>query len=547
MAEISGFFADNGGDREYADDFVADFISSFISNGVYNGELGATAGANMTVVFPAGRAWINGRFYHNDAPITFQLANADGVLNRKDIIVLRFDKNTRNITAKLITGSFASSPSAPAVVRDDEQYDLKPAEISIPAGTTQITQSLITDCRADESVCGFVAGVVQQLDTATLFQQFTDAFNTWFTAMKNQLSTDAAGNLQAAIDKIISGDTKTGKAVYADTSGNAAQDLDIIDGNFQVSSIGAAYDVKRAYSNSVGYPIWDVWKLFTANTNCGIARKHGPSCPGSWDYACFYWDAAMTSGGADYQLYSFIENGVKALCGYPALTISFMAKADTDGRKLRVRLSQNYGSGGSPSSHDDQSQDVVLTTSWQKYVLTFHPVSIAAKTFGTNNDDFLTVVFVQDGTLNPSTAGEIDFTQVQMDIGTVALPYRNKPFENELNSCLRYYEQSWDYGKALSGSVPSDYTSLVASSTQDFVVDDIYFEVKKRAKPTCIIYSAASATAGVFYDNSAASDSTATPGTSSSYTNTNKLHVTASGNMVSGHQYLFRWAADARY
>ena len=227
MAENSGFFASVGGDRKYNADFLARWIASIIGNGVYDGELAVTAGDGMAVTLPAGRAWINGYHYRNDGPLTLPVDNADGVLHRKDTVVLRWDVNARAINAKILKGTPSSSPIAPQIIRTAEQYDLKIAEISIPAGTTAISQSLITDTRLDNDVCGIVTGVVQQVDTTTLYQQIQDdltrfrtsneadftgwsaeqkaAFDAWLQTMKDIPPEDAAAYLQNQIDAIQTG------------------------------------------------------------------------------------------------------------------------------------------------------------------------------------------------------------------------------------------------------------------------------------------------------------------------------------------------------
>ena len=71
----------------------------------------------MTVKIPAGRAWINGYYYHNDSELTLTIDNADGVLNRIDVVVLRWDVNARSITAQVIKGTPASNAMAPAITR----------------------------------------------------------------------------------------------------------------------------------------------------------------------------------------------------------------------------------------------------------------------------------------------------------------------------------------------------------------------------------------------------------------------------------------------
>ena len=81
------------------------------------------------------------------------------------------------------------------------------------ANQAAITQSSISDTRADSSVCGLITQLIDQIDTSEFMQQLTTwqeeyaaeqqaAFSTWFEAMKDQLSEDAAGNLQLEIDNL---------------------------------------------------------------------------------------------------------------------------------------------------------------------------------------------------------------------------------------------------------------------------------------------------------------------------------------------------------
>lgn len=208
MSERSGFFPYVQGDAnsEYDHAFLAKWVASFIGNGIYNGDLAVAAGSNMQVVIPSGQAWINGYYYKNGGDLILPIANADGVLNRKDTVVLRWDINQRSITALVLQGTPASSPTAPVIVRTAEQYDLKLAEIRIPAGTTAITQALITDTRLDESVCGLVHAVVDHIDTTKLYQQIQNdlagfksgseaGFKEWFNSIKDILGEDEAAKL----------------------------------------------------------------------------------------------------------------------------------------------------------------------------------------------------------------------------------------------------------------------------------------------------------------------------------------------------------------
>ena len=60
--------------------------------------------------------------------------------------------------------------------RDADVYELALADIYVGAGVTAITQSKITDQRLNTSLCGVVAAVVQQIDTAA----FNAQLQAWF-------------------------------------------------------------------------------------------------------------------------------------------------------------------------------------------------------------------------------------------------------------------------------------------------------------------------------------------------------------------------------
>ena len=144
---------------------------------------------------------------------------ADGALDRIDTVVVRRDVNTRDIHAMVVAGTPAITPVAPAYIRDAETYDLCLYYVRVPAGATAITSSMITDKRADSDLCGYVyckfKGIdltVMQKQYETWFSELSDTaladqeafeseFAKWFAHMKDQLTEDAAGNLQLQIDK----------------------------------------------------------------------------------------------------------------------------------------------------------------------------------------------------------------------------------------------------------------------------------------------------------------------------------------------------------
>ena len=177
--EKSSFFNSVSHDRTYKAEDWAEYFASFIGNGVFpvpSTELQVVAGSGMNVTVRAGKAWINGYFYQNTGDLTVQLATADGQLNRIDRIVVQWNLTNRTITTKVKSSGFSASPSAPAVQRDADIFELVLADVFVAAGVTAITQSRITDQRLNTSLCGVVAAVVDQIDTAA----FNAQLQAWF-------------------------------------------------------------------------------------------------------------------------------------------------------------------------------------------------------------------------------------------------------------------------------------------------------------------------------------------------------------------------------
>ena len=61
------------------------------------------------------------------------------------------------------------------------------ALIRVNKQTTTLTNAMITDTRADSSVCGWVTGLIQQVDTSTLFTQWQTAYSDYYAMIKQQL------------------------------------------------------------------------------------------------------------------------------------------------------------------------------------------------------------------------------------------------------------------------------------------------------------------------------------------------------------------------
>lgn len=195
MAQECGFFnaqlVGEEYDRVYLAEQFAAYFASFIGNGVFGSSMQqlkvlAQDTTNMSVKVGSGQAWINGWWYRNTDAYTLDIDVADGALSRIDLIVLRWGQTERDMWLQVIKGTPSANPVAPSISRGADYYDLQLATVSIPAGAIKVTQAQITDTRLDNSVCGLVTGVVDQIDTTDLYNQF----ETYFAEFKRIYETD---------------------------------------------------------------------------------------------------------------------------------------------------------------------------------------------------------------------------------------------------------------------------------------------------------------------------------------------------------------------
>lgn len=205
MAERSGFFnaqqlSDGSYDRTYNASDFADFFASFIKSGVYAdpiNQLKVVQKSGLTVTVKAGKAFIDGYYYEldEDKDITFS-ANATSYLIT-NAIALTLDKTERKISIKKKEQMSIDKPINTGTI-----HELILCTIKLSPATSIITDSIIVDRRPDDNYCGFVAGLIEQINFGELFSQMESQFNDWFNDIKGKLSGDVATNLQNQIDEL---------------------------------------------------------------------------------------------------------------------------------------------------------------------------------------------------------------------------------------------------------------------------------------------------------------------------------------------------------
>ena len=194
MALEYGFFnavkqTDGTYDRVYNAEQMSRYFNGLVSPGVYEsvgGGLQVRAGTGMTVQVQTGRAILgdNCQWLDNDAVLDITLSAAHVTLNRYTAIVMRLDYTNRNISIVAIDGANATAPTKPAMTRTSAIMEYCLAYVYVGKGVTTITQSAITDTRPDNTVCGWVTGLVQQVDTSQLFLQWQTAYAEFYAQMQ---------------------------------------------------------------------------------------------------------------------------------------------------------------------------------------------------------------------------------------------------------------------------------------------------------------------------------------------------------------------------
>jgi len=258
----------------------------------------------------------------------------------------------------------------------------------------------------------------------------------------------------------------------------------IINGDFGINQRGFT---SSTTSGTYGF---DRWLFFAAGgTVTYSTQSFTVGSPAATGYEAVKFArlvSASQSASGDFAVLQQRIEDVRTFAN-STVTVSFFAKAASGTPKVTVELSQIFGTGGSPSADvDNYVGQVTLSTSWARYSVTINVPNINGKTMGTNSDSALNVnLWTSAGSsfnARLNTLGiqnnTFDFWGVQVERGSVATPFEQRPVGTELALCQRYYEQvgpitSASYAKWISGEA--------------FM--HIPFKVTKRSSPTMALVS----------------------------------------------------------
>ena len=340
MAVTYGFYNALNHDRLYDAIQMSSIFDGIIRDGIFS-----TIGDTMIVTAPedgmyvnvgSGRAWFNHTWTLNDTAYPIEAEEAEVVLDRIDAVILEVNSSAevRANSIKFLKGTPSSNPVKPTLTHNAEVNQYALAYVRIRAGQTTIFQSDIENAVGTDET-PFITGVLQQVSIETLLKQWEAEFNTyftnfqntsttefnnwlatkvseytawfaqmqtdmdsnfnefdaWFQRMKDQLSQDAAGHLQAQIDA-LSEAAKKGSVVTVTTT-----DPTLFGKNVTISKTG--FDPVTSSFNSSGVAYFEtvpmVGDIAIEATN-GTLTAHGSlNIPyfGRYNTTLEFWEAIL--------------------------------------------------------------------------------------------------------------------------------------------------------------------------------------------------------------------------------------------------------------
>ena len=281
----------------------------------------------------------------------------------------------------------------------------------------------------------------------------------------NKLVSDSSGNVTAS-------------GVLSDPSGNvrAGRKNIFINGDFSVNQRGTGATTGGTYLTA------DRWKAgATTVTFETVANDRDLSIANM---------LKVTSHTNGYGIIVQAAEDVRTTSGQN-VTLSFWAKT-ANFSSFRLEFQQNFGSGGSGTVTvvDNASYFSVPNTGWNQYTATIAMPSISGKTVGTSS--YLNMVL---GPNSGTSNGITYYSEVQLELGSVATDFEHRSYGEELALCQRYYENSYSTGQYPSTSTAGN-DGLYLLSWADGNSSGFKFTVPKRAIPSVVLRAPNSLTTG---------------------------------------------------
>lgn len=193
-----GFFDAVNNDRTYSADDMNKPYNRLVSDGVFAANEGTAstdfqvfaAGNSMNISVSRGAGIVAHKWFESGSTLLITVPANSLLTTRIDSVILQVDNRTTGRIGNVVYRTGTASP--PDINTSSDVVELRVANIAVTPSATTISQENITDLRGSAE-CPWVAGLIQQLDTSTLWAQFNDAYSRQY----EQISANNASYMQA--------------------------------------------------------------------------------------------------------------------------------------------------------------------------------------------------------------------------------------------------------------------------------------------------------------------------------------------------------------
>ncbi len=243
MAISCGFFDARNLDRVYTAENFTNYLSSLICDGIldsYGQCFAISPVGGFQVRIGTGQAWIKGHYFRNDTPYVLDLSEyADESLPRYVIVGIFCDTQeaVRDCQFIVRAGTAAVNPEIPHFTDNDARTHLTLCQIRLAGGSSGITASNITDCRADENLCGYCKCILGKCKVSEILSSLAQ-YNAKVTELTKKISDQQSqiADMQAKLEDF------TSDMVAAGQCGEDVYYIQYADGSLLLRGTGATYD-----------------------------------------------------------------------------------------------------------------------------------------------------------------------------------------------------------------------------------------------------------------------------------------------------------------
>lgn len=243
-----GFFNSKGEDRLYNAEHFTSYLSSMICNGVQDtvGECFAPSvseGDGLLLTIGSGKAWINGHYAQTTTSEKLDLsAYVDESLGRCVAVGVYCDtsESVRDCGFEVLAGTCSGSPRPPKFSNTENRTYLTICTVRLRPGAASILSGDVTDCRNDETLCGYCKCILGKCRVTELLKKM-DAVLETVSDLESQVA-----DLTERVNSI------TGEILATGQCGENAFYVQYSDGTLNIKGSGSLYDYEDEKSPFYG-------------------------------------------------------------------------------------------------------------------------------------------------------------------------------------------------------------------------------------------------------------------------------------------------------